>query len=163
VDRALGGQSSIRLASASGSWEGFKAALEWSVELFGLTMPICAMWTLSVLLIRLLKPRLPRRRLACQPGFIAAVAAGIAIGVVVIGYGAILAGADFAPSFSSPYMVIGLGPTFGGLSVSAAWLTLLLGGRCRAEASWIDRLGRAMGALWIAEAVAWILLIAVGF
>jgi hypothetical protein len=36
-----------------------------------------------------------------------------------------------------------------GFAVAGAWLTLLASGRWRSEASWIDRLGRAMGWSWI--------------
>jgi hypothetical protein len=37
-----------------------------------------------------------------------------------------------------------------GFAVAGAWLALALGGRWRPEPSWIDRLGRAVGWLWIA-------------
>src|SRR5262249_17938993 len=41
-----------------------------------------------------------------------------------------------------------------GYSVGAVWLLLALSGRWRAERSWIDRLGRLLGAVWIAAAIA---------
>jgi hypothetical protein len=41
-----------------------------------------------------------------------------------------------------------------GYSVGAVWLLLVLSGRWRAERSWIDRLGRLLGVVWIAAAVA---------
>jgi hypothetical protein len=36
-----------------------------------------------------------------------------------------------------------------GLAVAAVWLVLALSGRWRPERSWIDRLGRVLGATWI--------------
>ena len=38
--------------------------------------------------------------------------------------------------------------------VAGAWLLLALTGRWRAEKTWVDRLGRALGAVW----VAWLLI-----
>ena len=36
-----------------------------------------------------------------------------------------------------------------GLAVAVAWLGLAASGRWRPQASWIDRLGRGLGATWI--------------
>jgi hypothetical protein len=36
-----------------------------------------------------------------------------------------------------------------GLAVAVAWLMLGIGGRWRPERSWVDRSGRALGALWL--------------
>jgi hypothetical protein len=44
------------------------------------------------------------------------------------------------------------GPGTGGFAVAVAWATLALVGRWEPEASWVDRLGRALGAGWIAMA-----------
>jgi hypothetical protein len=63
---------------------------------------------------------------------------------------------------SAAWMVGQTTPLYLGLAVLASWLTLRAGGWWRAEPSWIDRLGRALGVLWIAEAVIWAALIAVG-
>jgi hypothetical protein len=44
-----------------------------------------------------------------------------------------------------------------GFAVAGVWLALLLVGRWKAEPSWIDRLGRALGCLWIVlTAVLWL-------
>ena len=40
---------------------------------------------------------------------------------------------------------------FFGPAVLVSWTTLLLGRRWRAESSWVDRLGRAVGVFWIVE------------
>jgi len=36
-----------------------------------------------------------------------------------------------------------------GCAVAAVWAVQVIGGRFRAEPSWIDRLGRALGVFWI--------------
>jgi hypothetical protein len=41
-----------------------------------------------------------------------------------------------------------------GCTVAAIWLLLVLSGRWRPERSWIDRLGRLLGVVWIAVAIA---------
>jgi hypothetical protein len=41
-----------------------------------------------------------------------------------------------------------------GFTVAAVWLLLALAGRWRPEKSWIDRLGRLLGVVWIACAIA---------
>lgn len=41
-----------------------------------------------------------------------------------------------------------------GYSVAAVWLLLALSGHWRPERSWIDRLGRVLGLVWIAGAIA---------
>ena len=41
-----------------------------------------------------------------------------------------------------------------GFTVAAVWLLLALSGRWRPEKSWIDRLGRLLGVVWIACAIA---------
>ena len=40
----------------------------------------------------------------------------------------------------------------GGLAILISWMMLLVGGRWRAERSWIDRFARAMGVYWIVTA-----------
>jgi hypothetical protein len=46
------------------------------------------------------------------------------------------------------------GWTLGGFAVAICWATLALGGRWRAEPSWIDRLGRIVGVAWMVMGVA---------
>jgi hypothetical protein len=36
-----------------------------------------------------------------------------------------------------------------GTAVASSWITLLIGGRWRADPRWIDRLGRFLGASWM--------------
>ena len=46
-------------------------------------------------------------------------------------------------------LVIFLPPPLFGLAVLASWVTLVAGRRWRPEPSWVDRLGRALGLLWV--------------
>jgi hypothetical protein len=125
----------------------------------GLVSPLlgCGLaWTLSVLLLRLRHPRPPRRHLARQPGAVAcatavlvAVAGALALLLVMVERhytrGAYVALTNaMVPRFleaMAPYM---------GVGVLVAWLVLAMNSMWRPEPSWIDRLGRVMGAFWIA-------------
>ncbi len=114
-----------------------------------LAMPVLASWTLTLIPLRLLAPRPRFRRLARQPGFAAAVAPTMAAMFLTppIAFGEIL---SMNQSHWDPFLVIyPLVPASLGVSVVVAWSLLLLGRRWRAEPSWIDRLGRALGAIWI--------------
>jgi hypothetical protein len=42
-----------------------------------------------------------------------------------------------------------------GLAVAATWGTLILSGRWRRSADWIDTMGRVVGTLWIVIGLIW--------
>ena len=124
-----------------------------------LTTPMMISATLLTLAFRLRKPRPRWRRLASQPGLVASLVTGLAL---VAGYVfacalyAIRPPFQRAGFFTSPVddMLI---CTFSyawaplaGFGVVVAWGLLAIMGRWRAEASWIDRLGRAVGVASIA-------------
>jgi hypothetical protein len=124
-----------------------------------LTMPLVFVWTLALIPIRLVGPRPPFRRLTRQPGMMAACATMMAIafiglqfaaGLTVIGWDSTC---ELVLGYSSAFV-----PTLIGLAVSVSWMTLLVGRRWRAEPSWVDRLGRALGVFWILSAFAVIVL-----
>lgn len=101
-------------------------------------------WILSVLigltpaqiLLRLRRPRPGWRNLVRQPGFIACLAA-------VAGY---LLDRGWDPSVRLGFAPF---PFWTSMSVLAAWGILVLSRRGQAEESWIDRLGRVLGAAWV--------------
>jgi hypothetical protein len=111
-----------------------------------LALPFAAMWTLALIPIRLTGPRPRFRRLARQPGIVAAFSAALALAIVGIQVGIVL-----WKDSESPFAMLALAavPAYPGLAVLIAWMTLLVGRRWRAEPSWVDRLGRALGAFWI--------------
>jgi len=126
-----------------------KPARSGRAQVSGLETEIAGRYALQDLIpIRLLGPRPRFRRLARQPGIIAALAAALAL---------TLAGIPFGLLFwldESPYEIFLLlaVATYPGLAVLVAWMTLLVGRRWRAEPSWVDRLGRTLGVFWILAA-----------
>ena len=120
-------------------------------------------WTTAILLLRLRAPRPRRRRLWCQPGFLACVAAvfvfawkGVGLSLVVaavvltanptleIDYGGLFIQLAFM-QFSTH-----LAPLSNvGEAVLLVWLVTWASGRFRAELSWVDRSGRVLGAVWV--------------
>jgi hypothetical protein len=118
-------------------------------------LPCLAAWTAAFLVTRLRGPRPRRRRLVLQPGLVAAVAALVTLAVestLLIGSAKI----DGRFGWSSPARVgefvanaIVLLAHHAGWAVAVSWLTLVLIGRWRPEASWVDRWGRLLGCTWI--------------
>jgi hypothetical protein len=118
-------------------------------------LPCLAAWTAAFLLTRLRGHRPRWRRLALQPGLVAAVAA---LSVLAIESIMLVAGAKIDGRFNwaSPDRVADFGANgmillvhHAGWAVAVSWLTLVLIGRWRPERSWVDRWGRALGFTWI--------------
>ncbi len=105
---------------------------------------------LALIAVRLRSPRPRRRRLWRQPGFAACFAVGVAFLVEaaeqVFSRHAALASFD-----GIQYALFWRQWTYQGPVVAGAWLMLALTGRWRAEPGVVDRLGRLVGAFWIAE------------
>jgi hypothetical protein len=87
-------------------------------------------YTFILLALRLLSPRPPAAELARQPGLWACAAAVLGAALMI------------ALGYYQPVVL----PA----SVALTWVGLALSGRWRSERSWIDRLGRAVGACWVA-------------
>ena len=115
--------------------------------------------TLALLVIRMRRPRPAWRRLAYQPG--ATACAGVALVLACQSF-LILVGIGLKPNPGDDLRRLGgrplpprtggiiRGSTGVGLAVIGSWLVLAWGRRWRAEASWVDRAGRLIGACWIA-------------
>lgn len=105
--------------------------------------------TLAVLVLGLLRPRPPLKTLACRPGMAACLAATLATFVdAVFWAGYIL--------LNDPEKQLNIVSRFWrgcskdvARAVPVVWLGLLLGRRWRPDATWIDRLGRLLGVLWV--------------
>lgn len=120
-----------------------------------------APWTVALLLLRLRPPRPRRRHLWRRPGFVAGAAATFVLATGAAAIVAVLA-YRYLTTWRTSYWVWFLPPLFMhcafdlrlsslvGAAVAVGWMTLLLGGRWRAEPVWIDRLGRVLGCCWIA-------------
>jgi len=120
-------------------------------EIVVLASPMVAMWTLALLPIRFIGPRPRRHRIACQPGMIAACAFGVALAAIalqIIGLG-LVCGVESVSDPNTLEITLLYSPMVLGVAVVTSWMTLLIGRRWRAERSWIDRFGRAVGCFWI--------------
>jgi hypothetical protein len=119
--------------------------------------PFLLAWTLTVLVLRSRRPRPPRRLLMRQPGLVACCAA--TLGTMVCFWPSlvgVLAGVPLidsvtrGPSRFWQESATGDGAAEAiGLAVATAWLTLVLTRGWHPEPTWVDRLGRILGACWI--------------
>ena len=122
----------------------------WRVEmwLYGPASCLVVPWMASLILLRLMRPRPTRARLAGQPGFVACVAvvASLLPGLAWI------ASIQHRPGFQRAFgfqQGWNCALSWTSTAVAGAWIALALTRRWRPEPSWIDRLGRALGAYWV--------------
>ena len=111
------------------------------------TILLCFLFFLlpAFVILRLKRPRTPLRSLICQPGF-AACAAPCAVFLASLPFALVaysgLAGRVIADG--SRVVLVAAAPL--------AWVSLIATRRWCPERSWIDRLGRILGALWMVSA-----------
>jgi hypothetical protein len=122
-----------------------------------LVIPLTAMVMLALIPIRLVGPRPEIRRLVRQPGLNASCALAVAalFSGLPVAAGALVARLspnEFFSMLLSKWLFLS-GTMYGGAAIMASWLTLFVGGRWRAQASWVDRLGRAMAVFWLLVAI----------
>lgn len=138
--------------------------------ILGVALPHVICLSYATLTLRLRKPRPGLVRIARQPGMVACVTASACVALLVCLIGANLAvGRDTLSIQEMVQSSVGgrtvgvfepLWPlafaTYGdrvGFAVAGAWLAQRLLGCWRPEPSWIDRLGRALGATWVLAAI----------
>jgi hypothetical protein len=112
-----------------------------------------APWSLALVAVRLYVPRASRGRLLTKPGFVATGTASIFMILRLAQFtveDALLFGGDLH-EFSLVHSVTEASPV--AIAVITAWTLMAALGRWRAEASWIDRAGRAVGVAWVAMAL----------
>jgi hypothetical protein len=163
------------------AWPGFLALRRHPLtahdsidQMLDLVTPHLAAGTIALLAMRLRTPRPGILKLARQPGAVACMVAAVMLLVIVCwGAGTTVAARVITVSehviprrsdhFDHTRVMVtqifrGLLLTiYGdriGFAVAGAWLSLWLAGRWRAEPTWIDRLGRAAGWLWLVLALA---------
>lgn len=107
--------------------------------------PIPAAWTLATLTLGLLRPRPPFRTTCLQFGKSAVVAATVAIALNFVYL--ILHVWTMRSAYHEMAFVYTTHSA--GVAVGAVWLVLALGGVGKAEPTWIDRWGRALGVYWL--------------
>jgi hypothetical protein len=106
----------------------------------------------ATLAIRLRRPRPSLRRLARQPGLVACAAA-IAVGTLLGVFEATAYSIEGFLGLANLYENLISIFRYNGISVCIGWLVLAVCGAWRPERSWIDRLGRGLGVLWIATSL----------
>lgn len=114
------------------------------LRLFGWS-PLLGAGTLALAAVRLRRPRPPAATLWRRPGFVATVAAaaGMALSALLVAPFLAARGREIRQwTWLASFPV--------GFSVAGAWAVLWLSGRWRAAPEAIDRLGRLVGALWLA-------------
>jgi hypothetical protein len=115
--------------------------------LFQGTTP-CIVFTgmLALIPLRLRRPRPRLGSLVRQPGFAACCAGAAAF---TAGIFTTITTRDQFSSGNTAFFFWASCASWGDSIVPGAWLFLALSGRWRAQADWIDRLGRILGAFWI--------------
>jgi hypothetical protein len=102
-----------------------------------LAFPVLCSLSVAVLILRLASPRPQWRALARQPGL---WACGAAVGSIFV--------ASWLEALSVRIPAVAV-PA----SVVLAWLVLWISGRWAGDRSWLDRLGRVIGVLWLGLAL----------
>jgi hypothetical protein len=140
-------------------WQG--GTLRWAGLAVSLLSRFSGIAMLALLFMALRPPRLHVRRLSRQPGLVACAAAaaamapGAAIAIAITLFRHVprwSPGNDFWPLAEARITP----------AVIAAWILLAATGRWRAEPTFIDRAGRALGAYWIALGLVRLVLSAFG-
>jgi hypothetical protein len=118
--------------------------------------PFLLMWSAAVAVLAFVPPRPPVWRLVRRPGIAACVAVIAAFAALTIALpGTLIAPTTFGggplavnwPAWRiAAFFAL---PRTAALAVIVSWLTLAQSARWRPESTWLDRLGRALGACWI--------------
>jgi len=166
----MGNMSSWITAIGFGGWQTFQWVYWQAGNIQNLPTPhslfdwaylICFValcWAWATVLMRLRSPRPVWWRVGRQPGFAACLA--VALYSMIRWICSLLLRVGWStghPPFW-PWIVhrfVGSAWFFSRyIAVAVAWATLVLSGNWKPEASWIDRLGRALGVGWIVAAFA---------
>jgi hypothetical protein len=133
--------------------------------LLALLVPMLAAWTLAILVARMIPPRPPLRRIALQPGATACGVAALVAAVETIGRAASLAYFEHSKGYlGATWNAFGFAAWFHtavllsildtvGFGTVSTWVVLVLSRRLSPERSWIDRVGRVLGAFWVVAAL----------
>lgn len=130
--------------------------------------PLLVAGTLTMLPLRLIRPRPRVRRLVLQPGTAACGAATIALIIVVLNLLAELftfvllrgntweAFFEELPFWTFIFLRFASGaPPAACCAIISAWTILALSHRGRSGNDWVDRAGRVIGILWFITALSW--------
>jgi hypothetical protein len=114
-----------------------------------------ACWSLTCLVLGLRRPRRSFRSVFRQPGMVACLVAAVVLGIRMVNIAVEFSinytwfgGGDFLSYLNAIELLFDI-PSEIGCAIAAAWLVQKVSGRWRPEPCWIDRLGRALGLLWM--------------
>jgi hypothetical protein len=150
ISRKLNG-----LPMLDGSWD---KTWEWVAVITALGMPCLIAWTLTLPILRMLKPRPSCRRTASQPGMTACLSASLGLMALALVFAGVLVSSSIRGKLPGQFwdgLAAGLAEwmlmtaPLVGFGVAVAWALLAVQGRWRCEAGWIDRAGRAVGISWL--------------
>ena len=129
---------------------------EMAFKSVALLVPFLGTATGALLPMRLLVRRPGIGYSMSRPGMMSASASVLALVFLSLLATVVLLarGSDDAFLDLSAVDVIVFAPVFVSLAILSSWMTLLVSGRWSIEPSWIDRMGRVLGILWIATAFA---------
>ena len=96
----------------------------------------------AFLIVRLKRPRAALRSVVCQPGF-AACAAPVAVFFAILPFALFTISGLAGQVIEIAYQVLIIG------AAPLAWVILIATRKWNPEPSWIDRLGRILGVLWM--------------
>jgi hypothetical protein len=142
----------IAIENPKDAWDTASALSQLVILLVLLSLPFLLAISLALIPIRLTPPRPRRRRLARQPGAVAACAALVAVLFVGTFYAAVRSISNKSEETAGAEAAFALMclPIFVGLSIASAWATQVAAGFWRPEPCWVDRAGRFVAAVWIA-------------
>jgi hypothetical protein len=107
-------------------------------------------WTIALIILRFQRPRPTRRSLFLRPGFVAcAIASAMMVFLCLDEYRQRVIAYQSFITPSVQYLVALNYRISISFATAGLWVLMAICGQWRAEASWIDRAGRAVGTLWI--------------
>jgi len=150
--------TAVALAAARLAWDATIRAFQGDRRNQERAIPDAIGWftlieSVGLIPLFLRQPRPPLRRLARRPGLIMSFAVTSTVCLLIISQVSVAVGAWLLsrPNFLRwPNVLWHVGnPISIGLTVAACWLILVLTANWRPYPSWLDRLGRFWGIVWI--------------
>jgi hypothetical protein len=150
------GMSGIRFVHQSSTFDPEGYVLQWRMNVDGLALyssPMLIAWTLFVLLHTLVRPWPSFRTAVGQPGFVACVAAVIALIDATIYFAVCIFAAQSAQPPIPLYYLNACSNLIenAGWLIIGSWLALALAARWRPGPTWVDRFGCFVGCCWSVE------------
>lgn len=143
VERATDYDLNARLVRAGTLGGHIVAHLDYAQSKY---LPFAVTGTIALMVARLVPPRASFPRLSRQPGAVACFVATLTISILAAW---VVSVHFFKPARYHRPFSLWLYSLYVSFAVIGGWSSLALSGRWRAEPSWVDRVGRFMGIIWI--------------